>query len=50
MLALFVIIAGVILIGISAFWSPPKCSFWNLGWALVLTGVLLLEGHSVAIR
>lgn len=32
---------GVVLIIISAFWTPPRVSLWNLGWGFVLTGVLL---------
>jgi hypothetical protein len=41
-LNLALILIGIILIAISAFWSPPGVSFWTLGWAFVLSGVLLV--------
>jgi hypothetical protein len=44
MLKAVLIIVGVILIFISAFYSPPRCSFWNLGWGFVLAGVLVFAG------
>jgi len=36
------ILVGIILIFISSVWNPPNVSFWNLGWALVLSGALLV--------
>jgi len=46
------VIIGVILIIISAFWNPaPRptrtVSFWNLGWGFVLAGLLIFGGTAV---
>jgi len=43
-LGFILVVVGVILIIISAFWSPARprsVSFWNLGWGLVLAGLLV---------
>jgi hypothetical protein len=34
------VVIGIVLIAISAFWNPPGASLWNLGWAFVLAGAL----------
>lgn len=41
------IVLGVILIIISAFWSPPGVSFWNLGWGFVLAGLLVFGSTKI---
>lgn len=43
-LGLVLVLIGVILIGISAFWEPVRPSFWRLGWAFILFGTLVV-GH-----
>jgi membrane-bound ClpP family serine protease len=44
---MILVIVGVALILISAFWTPKRVSFWNLGWALVLAGLLLFSSTTV---
>lgn len=45
------ILIGVVLIILSAFWSPatPRrpISLWNLGWGFVLIGALLVGDAAV---
>lgn len=43
-MGLVFVVVGIVLIIISAFWTPPQVSFWNLGWGLVLAGALLFSG------
>lgn len=46
---LVLVVVGIVLIIISAFWTPPRVSFWNLGWGLVLAGVLLFGGAQLQV-
>jgi len=42
------VLIGVILMAISAFWATPtprtRVSLWNLSWAFVVAGVFLFGG------
>jgi hypothetical protein len=49
-MGLILVVLGIVLIIISAFWSPPRVSLWNLGWGLVLAGLLLFGGVGAGLN
>jgi hypothetical protein len=38
------IIIGILMMGVSAFYEPPRFSLWRCGWTLVLLGLLVFGG------